>query len=199
MERRWAGRSTLCLWPVFHIVSQLAWSKLRFSSLSAKDLSDLGFIYLPDYHLHASSPSPSCYSDYSSWKITQVADPQGVELLASGDRAHLALALRGRIQPAQSLLHVGSDASDLFSLNNGYGIFVSIGLSPGCSELVFCVGLFFFFSWGSLCAMREDVEYCEFLKQLSQSSTLYLLLDTGGLTYAKCMCKSHCAHPEGTW
>lgn len=156
MERRWAGRSTLCLWPVFHIVSQLAWSKLRFSSLSAKDLSDLGFIYLPDYHLHASSPSPSCYSNYSSWKITQVADPQGVELLASGDRAHLALALRGRIQPAQSLLHVGSDASDLFSLNNGYGIFVSIGLSPGYSELVFCVGLFFFFpeevcvQWGRM-------------------------------------------------
>lgn len=65
-----------------------------------------------------------------------VADPQGVELLASGDRAHLALVLRGRIQPAQSLLHVGNDASDLFSLNNGYGIFVSTGLSPGYFELL---------------------------------------------------------------
>lgn len=74
----------------------------------------------------------------SSWKITLVADSQVVELLASGDRAHLALVLRGRIQPAQSLLHVGNDASDLFSLNNGYGIFVSVGLLPGW------VGFFFF-------------------------------------------------------
>lgn len=69
-----------------------------------------------------------------------VADSQVVELLASGDRAHLVLVLRGRIQPAQSLLHVGNDASDLFSLNNGYGIFVSVGLLP-C--WVFLVVLFF--------------------------------------------------------
>lgn len=65
-----------------------------------------------------------------------------MELLASGNRAHLVLVLRGRIQPAQSLLHVGNDASDLFSLNNGYGIFVSVGLLPGW---VFLVVFVFFF------------------------------------------------------
>jgi len=76
---------------------------------------------LGDDHLDTSSPSPSCYSNYSSWKITLVADTQRVELLASGDRAHLALVLRGRIPPAQSFLHVGNDASDLFSLNTAMG------------------------------------------------------------------------------
>lgn len=74
---------------------------------------------------------------FSSWKRTLVADSQVVELLACGDRAHLVLVLRGRTQPAQSLLHVGNDASDLFSLNNGYGIFVSVGLLPvGCFGFV---------------------------------------------------------------
>lgn len=101
-ERRWVGRSTLHLWPLFQIVSQLARSKLRSSLLSAKDLSDLGFIYLGDYHLNTSSPSPYCYNNYSSWKITLAAAPQGVELLASGDRAHLALVLRGTTQSARA-------------------------------------------------------------------------------------------------
>lgn len=80
------------------------------------------------------------------------ADSQVVELLASGDRAHLVLVLRGRIEPAQSLLHVGNDASDLFSLNNGYGIFVSVGLLPG-----WVFWLFLFRAWVFVFVFPEEV------------------------------------------
>lgn len=92
------------------------------------------------------------------------SDPQGVELLAFGDKAHLALVLRGRIQPAQSLLRVWNDASDTFSLNNGYGIFVSVDLLAGYSEggVVFVCGVCLFVVFFLFCVLFSFWFCCGF-------------------------------------
>lgn len=40
--------------------------------------------------------------------------------------------------------------------------------------------------------MREDVESCKFLVQLTWSSKQSLLHDNGAVIFAKCLFKSHC-------